>query len=149
MAKKFNTRLIKTRESYTTKDISKLLNVHPKTVQLWVKEGLPSITEKPIFVKGFKLKAFLDNKQQKRKCKLEADEFYCIKCRKAVRPNDKVVWLELTGKTLGRNNLREIVIKGVCDECLTRINRFAHEGLLEQITNSFEVINMEEITHGK
>lgn len=144
MAKKYKTKLIKTRESYTSKQISVLLNVHPKTVQLWVKECLPTITNKPILIMGFDLKQFLDNKQKNRKCKLEPDEFYCTKCRKAVRSTDNDVWIEYTNKTIGKNNYKEIVIKGICDECLTKVNRFSHSGKLEEIKEHFDVVTIEE-----
>jgi hypothetical protein len=143
MAKKYKTKLIKTRDSYTSKQISELFNVHLKTVQFWVKEGLPVISNKPILIMGYELKLFLDNKQQNRKCKLESDQFYCTKCRKAVRSTDNDVWLELTGKTIGKNNYQEIVIKGVCDECLSRVNRFSHFGRIEEIQTNFDVINLE------
>lgn len=147
MAKKYKTQLIKTKESYGSKDIAVLFNLNLKTVQLWVKDGLITISNKPILVMGYDLKDYLDKKQQNRKCKLASDEFYCTKCRKAVRSTDNDVWLELTGKTLGKNQFKEFVIKGVCDECHTRVNRFSHYGRLEEIKTNFDVINMEEICH--
>ena len=143
MAKKYNTRLIKTRESLTSKQIAELFNLHPKTIQLWVKDGLITISNKPILIMGYDLKEYLDSKQNDRKCKLESDEFYCTKCRKAVRSIDNDVWLELTGKTIGKNQYKEIVIKGVCDECHTRVNRFSHEGRIEEIKENFDVVNLE------
>lgn len=143
MAKKYKTKLIKTRESYTSKQIGELFNLHLKTIQLWVKDGLITISNKPILIMGYDLKEYLDSKQNDRKCKLESDEFYCTKCRKAVRSTDNDVWLELTGKTIGKNQYKEIVIKGVCDECHTRVNRFSHEGRIEEIKENFDVVNSE------
>lgn len=149
MAKKYNTRLIKIRESYNSKQASELLNTHIKTVQRWVQQGLPVITNKPILIMGYDLKMFLDKKQQDRKCKLEPSEFYCTKCRKAVKSVNNEVRLDLTGKTIGKKTHRELVIKGVCSNCATKINRFSHEGKLQEIQKTFNVTNIEEICHGK
>lgn len=85
MSKTYKLKVIKTRESYTTKRISEELNVHPRTIQYWYKEGLKTLdNKKPFLVMGYELKAFLEKKQKERKCTLKPDEFYCTKCRRAV-----------------------------------------------------------------
>lgn len=148
MRKKYKLRQIKKRYCYTFEEISSLMNVHNRTVQIWKKEGLKVIdTVRPYLVMGSSLYEFLQKKLEKRRFKLKPDEFYCVKCRKPQRVTDNDVWLELTGKTIGKDRHREIIIKGMCDECLTQLNRFSHEGRIEEIKTHFDIINLEVLNN--
>src|ERR1035437_1615964 len=112
MAKLYNLRSIKLRESYTLKQIAELLKVHFRTVQAWEQEGLKTINnEKPYLVMGFELKEFLSKKLKDRKTKLHPNEFYCTKCRESVRSTDNDVWIEVSEKTIGKQGFKGIVIK--------------------------------------
>lgn len=142
MKKNYKTNIIKSRHSYTFEEISELLNVHTRTIQTWKKEGLNIIDSiKPYLVMGYDLKAFLQKKLETRKIKLDSNEFFCAKCREAVRSTDNDVWLKLTGKTLGNYGFKEIIIKGICEHCNTRLNRFSHSGKIEEIKNNFNVVD--------
>lgn len=148
MAKLYNLRLIKYRESYTLKQIAALLNVHFRTVQAWKQEGLKTINqEKPYLVMGFELKTFLNQKIISRKTKLQQNEFYCTKCRDAVKPTNNEVWLEVSEKTIGKQGFKEFVIKGLCEFCNSKLNRFSHEGKLEEVKNTFDVVNLGELSY--
>lgn len=141
MPKMFNTKKIKTRESYLTKGICELLGVHPRTVQAWIKEGLKTINEqKPFLIMGYDLKEFLDEKNTKRKHRLEKNEFYCTKCRHGVRSTDNDVWLEISDYTIGKEGFNALIIKGVCENCGSRLNRFSHTGKLDEIKQAFNVV---------
>lgn len=140
MSKNHNLHLIKERESYFFKEISELLKVHMRTVQAWKQEGLPTINEeKPYLVMGYDLKEFLSKKFARRKVKLQHDEFYCTKCRKAVKSFNNQVNLQTSGKSIGKQGFKELVIKGACKHCNSRINRFSHSGRLEEIKTNFDV----------
>lgn len=146
MKKNYNLRLIKNRESYLFRQICEFLNIHPRTVQAWKQQGLPIINnEKPYLVMGYDLKEFLSKKQKDRKCKLQANEFYCTKCREAVRSTDNDVWIEVSEKTIGKQGFKEFVIKGICEFCNSKLNRFSHEGKLGQIKDTFNVVNLGEL----
>jgi uncharacterized protein YjcR len=146
MSKNLNLRLIKQRESYLLKQISELLNVHMRTVQAWKQEGLPTINdEKPFLVMGYDLKEFLSKKIKNRKTKLQANQFYCTKCRKAARSTNNEVWIEVSEKTIGKQGFKSFVIKGICEVCNSKLNRFSHEGKLEEIKNIYDVVNLEEL----
>jgi hypothetical protein len=143
MGKNYNIRLIKYRESYTLKQISKTLNVHPRTVQEWRKEGLKTIsTEKPFLVMGYDLKEFLKEKLKSRRAKLEANQFYCTKCRCAVTSKNNEVQLVSLNKTIGKQGFKCLIVKGVCQKCETKLNKFSHEGKLQELKNTFTITNM-------
>lgn len=142
MKKNYKTRLIKHRHSYTFEEITKLLNIHPRTIQTWKQEGLNAIdSTKPYLVMGYDLQDFLNKKMQSRKTKLETNQFYCTKCRKAVSSKLNQVWLKLTGKTIGKYEHQEAIITGKCETCGTNLNRFSHSGKLNEIKESFDVID--------
>lgn len=137
---------IKTRESYTTKRISKEIGVHTRTVQEWVKQGLKPIeNSSPYYFMGYELKRFLQEKLKNRKTKLFPDEFYCTKCREAVRPIDKDVWISVSSRTIGNQGFNSLTIKGICENCNSKINRFSHTGKLEEVKQIFNVIEVEEL----
>ena len=145
MSKIYNLRLIKTRESYSTKRISQELGVHPRTVQEWYKEGLLPIENKPPYrTMGYVIKKFLEKKLQKHKCQLQPEEFYCTKCRHAVRSTDNDVWIEISKRTIGRNGFKAMTMKGICENCNSRINRFSHTGKIEEIKQTFNVVEIGE-----
>lgn len=136
---------LKTRESYSTKRISQEIKVHPRTVQSWFKEGLQPIeNKKPFLVMGYELKRFLEEKLKGRRTKLNPDEFYCTKCREAVRPTDKDVWISVSCRTIGNQGFKSMTVKGICENCNSKINRFSHTGKLEELKCLFNVIEIEE-----
>lgn len=145
MKKNYNLRLIKTRESYTSKRISQELEVHPRTVQNWFQEGLQPVENKrPFLVMGYELKQFLEKKLATRKTSLLPYEFYCTKCRKAVKPTNNNVQLVISERTIGNQGFRAMTVKGICENCNSKINRFSHTGKLEEIKQKFNVIETGE-----
>ncbi len=145
MSKTYNIRLVKYRESYTLKQISETLSVHPRTVQEWRKEGLKTIsTEKPFLIMGYDLKEFLNKKLQSRKTKLEANQFYCTKCRNAVRSKNNEVHLASLNKTIGNQGFKGLIVKGICQECGTKLNKFSHDGRLQELKSTFNITNIGE-----
>ncbi len=139
MAKKYNIRLIKKRESYSGKAVCKLLLIHPRTIHSWIKEGLKTISNKPILIMGFDLAEFLSKKIQKRKYPLKANQFFCAKCRKQVLSKQNKVTLKCSDKTIGKQGFKEIIIQGFCEVCNSRLNRFSHTGKLEEINQVFSL----------
>lgn len=144
MQKNYNLRLIKTREAYSTAKICVLLNVHERTVQEWYRKGLKTLNEqKPFLVMGYELKRFLEEMLKSRKTKLNPDEFYCTKCREAVKPTDKDVWITVSTNSIGNQGFKSMTIKGICENCNSKLNKFSHTGKLEEVKQIFNVIEGE------
>jgi len=121
MVKKKRTRspnLIKTRHSYTLKEIAEIYKLHPGTVQSWRKKGLKVIDEgtKPYLVIGEEIQRFLKERARKRKYPLKPGEFFCTKCRKPRRSHPDKLSVEITDKMLGKT-CKKAVVKGVCEVC--------------------------------
>ena len=122
----YNSRLIKSRRSYNITEIASLFGVDRKTCQRWIKiDGLKPIErdESPL-VMGDVLEIFLREKNKKRKVKLNEDEFYCMKCHKAVSVKIDTEKIIKTGKKIGRNDLDQFKKIGICEVCETKVNRF-------------------------
>lgn len=123
MKRNYKLRTIKTKKSYSTKELSKLLDVHEQTVRSWRKEGLESIDESSHYALflGSTVKSFLKARADSQRVQLKKGEFYCMSCNKAVTAkNAQTVSQE---KMVGKNKL-SIRHHGNCDCCGNKVNRF-------------------------
>ena len=122
MAKSYRLNKIKTKRSYTFKEIAKLMDIHVRTVQAWKKEGLETLegTKSPYYVMGYQLKEFLQGKKSKRKVSLKPNEVYCLVCRKGVTP---INTREVDNGTVGGNK-QSLIFKGKCPHCSRTVNKF-------------------------
>jgi len=119
-------RRIKSRRSYTMKELAKLLGIHRRTVQAWRQKGLTPIDpdDKPLLFMGGEIRRFLAARRQAGRCPLQPDEFYCPRCRAARRSTPDSVQVEDTGRRMGECD-SSLLIRGECIECGCRMNRFS------------------------
>lgn len=133
MNRNHNPRLIRGRRSYSLAEIAKIYGIHVHTVHRWTKEGLPVLCRdtKPYLVMGADVREFLKCSSKKRKQPLRADEFFCARCRKPrkSRPEDQL--LKLTGRKLGA--FEQVIIRGKCEICGAKLNRFSSNRELSKI----------------
>ncbi|MES2436993.1 MAG: hypothetical protein V4519_03185 [Patescibacteria group bacterium] len=109
------------------KEVSTLLTIDIKTCSRWINEEGLEVLEKnmyPILIMGSSLKTFLLLKRAVKKVSLKDDEFYCCKCKKAVRPKRGSKSVQKTGKYIGKENKEQLVEIGICEICGTKINKF-------------------------
>lgn len=128
MAKNYNIKLIKIKRSYSPNEIVKLFGVDRRTCSRWIKdEGLKVIkpNTNPLLIMGIDLKDFMARKQKERKTKLKDNEYFCVKCQKAVRAKAGTEKIMKTGKRLGKNNIEQINKIGLCGICGAKLNRFS------------------------
>jgi len=131
-----NTNRIKSRHTYTIKEIGELLNVHIRTVHSWTKTGLPVLDtdSKPHLIMGIKLKNFLKLRKAGRKRPLKDGEFFCTRCKAARKSLLSEIRAVLTGKSLGKK-YSQVTIKGKCESCGNRLSRFSSDRQLEVFKN--------------
>jgi excisionase family DNA binding protein len=123
MKKRYRLNLIRAKRSYTVKEAAELLSVHVRTIQCWIKGGLRVLDgSRPFLMMGHELKSFLAVETQKQKRPLSADEFYCVRCRAAVKASGVETFP--TDKTMGRDKLA-VILKGLCAVCGGKVNRFS------------------------
>ncbi|MDB5260277.1 MAG: helix-turn-helix protein [Candidatus Nomurabacteria bacterium] len=127
VANKYNLHSIKTRRSYSLKEVSVLLQVDRKTCSRWIKDkGLKVIAPDttPILIMGADLKTFLLEMRCKNRVVLGEDELYCLKChcgRKAKKGSEQVI---KTGKKIGKEKQEQFKKIGNCDTCGTPMHKF-------------------------
>lgn len=124
---KYNLHLIKSRRSYSISEISSLFDINRKTCHRWLKnEGLKVIEKNvnPLLVMGMDLIDFLKKKKAEKKVVLGKDEFFCVKCRRAVKAKTESEKTIKTGKKIGKANLEQFKKTGICEVCETQVNRF-------------------------
>jgi hypothetical protein len=107
---------IKSHRSYTVEEAARGIGVAKGTVRRWIKQGLPSITDKkPALVLGADLIEF-HRLQKKPKQSCLPHECYCVKCRKPRSPAGGMA--EYVPLTATSGNLRAI-----CPDCLKLMYR--------------------------
>jgi len=145
MAKKVKRNKIKKKEIYSTQELAEVLDVHQRTIQAWVKEGLmPLEDSKPMLFLGADVNEFLKNKNKARKHNLLKNQFYCLKCKKAVYSKNNEVLLVKTGNVTGKNQTPEIHVVGSCCNCNNYIFRFSNMTKIDELMKAFVVSNKEE-----
>ena len=131
--RRIDPRRIKIHRTYTVEEAAKSLGTHKNTVRLWIKQGLPTADERrPTLLRGRDIRAFLENRKAKRKHRLAAGEFYCLKCRAPKSPYACVADYVATSATFGN-------LKGLCPDCATIMNRRTSLAKLDRAKGNLEV----------
>jgi predicted site-specific integrase-resolvase len=123
----YNIRLIKSRRSYSIKEMALLFGIDRKTCSRWIQNDGLRVVEKnvsPLLVMGEDLLRFIRDKRLTKKISLRDDEFYCFKCHKAVKAREDSRTVHKTGRTVGKEGLAQIVATGICEVCGIKVNRF-------------------------
>lgn len=127
MPRRFNTNLIRKRRTYTTKEIAALFGMNTRSVQQWIaKSGLSPIegSSNPYLIYGATLNDFLTQKKQKRKCSLQADEFYCLKCKCGRNGISAEATITKTETRIGNKGKFKEVRESKCEVCGVKLFRF-------------------------
>lgn len=122
-----NINLITARRSYSVSEIASLLGINRKTCGRWIKYGGLEVIEEnvnPLLILGLDLINFIKKRREKRKVPIKENEFYCVKCHKAVRAKIGSEQTIKTGKRIGKDNREQLKKMGVCENCQTQLNRF-------------------------
>lgn len=116
MARHHNPRRVQTHRTYTRHEIANLFDVALGTVHKWRHDGLePDYAGKPELFSGATLKAFIE-KRNKPHVPLLPGEFFCVCCKKSVRPQGgNADFVPLTD-TVGD-------LQGNCETCGRRLFR--------------------------
>ena len=81
-------------------------------------------SKNPLLIMGNDLKEFVKNKNKKNKVSLEFDEFYCLRCRQAVKSKKNNIDIRKTGKTIGKEMRDQECRVGMCEICELEVYRF-------------------------
>ena len=124
MKRKHNLRKITSRRTYSTEEIAEVLGVHIQTIRTWRKEGLLPIENcsSPYLFLGSDIKDFLSKEMNKQKVKLAQNELYCLKCKKAVIPQNRQI---IDRNILIGKDVSSIFLAGNCPHCGMRLRRFS------------------------
>ena len=123
---RYNTHLIKARHSYTIQEIAEIFSVSSRTCFRWTKQGLRpmELNTSPLLFMGYDLINFIKSNQQEKRTKLKNDEYYCLKCKKAVKAMIGTEQIVKTGKKIGKENVEQYKKTALCEFCKTKTNRY-------------------------
>ena len=128
-----NYKLVRKHHIYTRAEISRLFDVHPRTISAWIKAGLIPLNPggNPLYFQGVVLKEFLKSRQERHRISLKKDEMLCLKCRAGVLPVSGSLKIVNTGRRLG-NGHWSILFQGICPLCGSKINRLGSQASDEE-----------------
>lgn len=132
-----NHRLVKIHRSYTVEEIAHLLGKHKNTVRNWLHDGLAVIDDqRPALILGSVLVAFLKERRGRNRRRLRPGEIYCVRCRDAVRPAERMAdCVEITDQ-IGD-------LRGICPRCESLIHRRVSLPNLDQAIGDLEITRPE------
>jgi hypothetical protein len=129
---------VKIHRSYTARKLADCLGICKNTVRHWQRHGLAPIDDRrPSLFNGAAVRAFLVERNRRRKWPCPAGTIYCFRCREPRKPvATSVEYLQMTA---GGGNLR-----APCGECGTVMHRRVRRaeiqsvlpGVLVQITEA-------------
>lgn len=129
----YNVRLVRRELSYTIQEIAELFSLHPNAVRRWLKAGLRTIDRhRPQLVHGSDLIDFLHARQRARKRRCAPDEMYCCRCRAPRRTRAGLVIVD-------RLNATQLMLRGECELCGTRMNRGCSSARLRDCVRAFTI----------
>jgi len=130
----YNPNLIKAKGTYSLKELAGVCNRHPRTIQIWRKEGLKEFGKERnsfIFIGG-EIKRFLKEKDKKQKYPLQLDEFFCPKCHKQRKSLPELLTFEITDTKLGKTAKRAF-IRGICETCGQSLLLFSSDRKIQEL----------------
>ena len=125
---------IKTHRVYTPWEAADALGLHRQTVLRWIKNnGLPADrSSKPWLIEGANLKAFLGQRQQKNRCKLDLHHCYCLGCKGPREPDGRIADYVQQSPTTG-------MLTALCPSCGSLMNKVVRRVELEVIRAKIDV----------
>lgn len=134
MPKKPSPHRVKRHREYTPFEAAEALDLHRQTVIRWIRHhGLVADTSaKPWLIRGADLKAFLAERRQAGRTRLAVGEIYCLPCRKAQIPAERMAEFQLQTGSGGQ-------LSGICPDCARMMYRRTRRSELEAIRAVLDV----------
>jgi hypothetical protein len=132
-ARRVNPYRVKVHRSYTAGELAACLGVHKNTIRAWDRDGLePNERRRPLLYQGSVVRAFLIERNARRKRRCPPGTLYCFRCREPRRPALGMVdFVELKP---GSGNLRAF-----CEVCDTLMHRSAAKANLPAVMPGIDV----------
>ena len=124
--------------AYDIEEVCEKLKVGHKAVQNWIKNGLATIgTGRPYLIYGYDLKKFLQNMNERNKCKTEFHHIFCVGCKDGKSPLKKQVKLEYVNGS--------IKVKAICSSCKSIMYQNYKLKYLQELKRVFNVVEVLEL----
>ena len=135
--KKFDIRIFKKGDIYNVKELSRLLTISQGRVFNWQKQGLQKALNcgNNLLFLAEDVRDFLYKKQIKQKQKCHSDEFFCLKCKKPVKPFGNMVDYVQKTEKFG-------CLKSICEICDSKINKNISSAKLQEFSRIFHITKL-------
>lgn len=128
-----NPNRVKLHHSYSVPELATCCDVHKNSVRNWQRQGLKPIdNRRPLLFHGGTVRAFLIERNAKRKQPCPPGTFYCFRCRQPRRPALGMVDYDALRPDSG--NLRAL-----CEECEGLMHRRARKAELAKVMPGYSI----------
>ena len=140
--KRWSVRRIKRLRAYRIEEVAAAVGVHKRTIQNWVKEGLPLIDQnRPQLVRGSDLISFHEQRHAHRKQRCLPGQLYCLKCKRPQFAAEGFAYFQPgTDGTAGN-------LSAICKSCGSIVNRRVSNRKLVDAKGNLDVTVVEPETH--
>ena len=131
--KRLNPRCVKIHRTYTIPEAARLLRVHKKTIERWIKKGLPTCDDRrPMLILGRDLRHFIKQQRVASKQTCRTGQLYCVRCRAPRAPAGGMADFIPTTAQFG-------YLQGICPDCGVLIHRAVAIAQLKSVVAGLEV----------
>lgn len=134
-------RRLRTKYSYSLKQLYEKFDIHPQTIRSYMKDEarpLAVISKNPILVFSETLKQYFSEDVKSKKVPLAEYEFYCMSCKKKQMPFDNII-----SKTQINDNV--LSLKGLCPICFSMMNKFQSAKGLNNVLPLLKSVSLEKL----
>lgn len=123
---------IKAFRCYTFDEAAEITGVSTRTIRNWSRNGLPLLAaERPIFVRGDDLCAFIKAQRESRRVKTALHEFYCCRCRGPRQAAEGFADCLIDGK--------RITVTALCATCETVVSKSISEVRIPELAQTLDL----------
>jgi len=122
-------------------ELYKEYSLHPQTVRTWIRNGLLTMSGRPVLIYGNELIKFLKKMNTSNKCLTGFDQMFCMSCKDAKTFYKKQVSAELVN-----GGLR---VKAVCCDCKNKMNKGYGLDDLPKLQRLFHVVDVLQLYDSK
>jgi Helix-turn-helix domain len=118
MAKRANPRRVKIHHTCSVGEWAEILDLHEHTIRRWIRyEGLPVIGgHRPTLIRGKDLRAFLEQRRERKRIKCGPGQMLCFRCKEARAPAGGMLDYFPQNADAGR-------LQALCSVCESLMNR--------------------------
>ncbi len=132
MPKQAKLNRIKSFKCYTISEAADIADVSTHTIRNWAKDGLRMLdASRPVLIRGDNLRDYIKGQRRKRRVSVQADEFYCMRCKGA-----RKAAAQMADCTITSNRVK---LTALCETCGTVVSKPIAHGQIDRFAQTLDL----------